>query len=708
MALRQMMMKTMMMDTNKHQHDMLLLVLPYTELDVPACGPAVLKGIAEGAGYTIKIVDTNDLFLKNFCNNDRDEYFEKSSYWLGTPSLYNPDDFYQLIYDRICDYKIKYLGISVFSVYTHIATYEFLNYIKDLPRDWEIVLGGKGLTTRHSSARHNVPFDHLSSQTTLFHQFLSQEHLCDKVLLGDSEDAIIDLLDGTYSVDSFLKKRVPVDNQLMYPFSNFDDYNLKVYGIRDSGDTQLPVVASKGCVRACDFCDVAVQFGKFQQKDAQHLADEMIFLANKYNVYSFASADSIANGNMKSLNEFTGILANHNKNTTNDKRITWNGNWIARPRKRSKAYGSNFYQQLKDSGCTSLTIGAEAGSDHVLLHMNKKTDVDGLMYELEQLSEAGIQSILNMIIGHWSERYEDFLEQFVTFVKFGPNFAGGNISGLSLNAYSVLTDTPSSFNSKLEYPENNFTQLHWHPDNPGLTYREKMARYYCIVSFFKECGIPLWKVAHSQIQQISADMKDARQFFKDKPKGSEPAIELMSNITNYVDTLVKETYPGSRIKLQLESNTGTDDPVVSITWNAKEVFNGSVPPGINHYEFDINYDYACSQEFSIQLVNKTKHDTILDSQRNIVADKNVLITQLSIDGVDICSDVEYLYQKTAYYENNKLLPESKAGLWMNNSKFVVEFNAPFWKHYLKSHKEPSRGFNPKSHMDELHNIVLSI
>ena len=83
-------------------------------------------------------------------------------------------------------------------------------------------------------------------------------------------------------------KNVPTNNKLTYPYSNFDDYNLVTYRIGGSGLTQLPVYGSKGCVRACDFCDVAVQFGKFQQKDAQHLADEMVFLAHKYNIYNFA------------------------------------------------------------------------------------------------------------------------------------------------------------------------------------------------------------------------------------------------------------------------------------------------------------------------------------------------------------------------------------------------------------------------------------
>jgi len=673
------------------QHDMLLLTLPYSELEVPPCGPAVLKGIAESAGYSIKIIDTNIIFLKNFCNNDPSQYFDKSSYWLGLPSLDNPRDFYQLLYDRICNYKIKYLGISVFSVYAHIATYEFLKYIKDLPRDWEIVVGGKGLTTS--------PFESLTSQKTLFYQLLSQEHLYDKVLLGDSEDAIIDLLDGSY-VDNLFKQKTPTNNKLTYPFSNFDDYNLMSYGIQGAGILQqLPVYTTKGCVRACDFCDVAVQFGKFQQKDAQHLADEMIFLANRHGIYSFASADSIANGSMRSVNEFIRILAKHNKATPVEKRITWNANWIARPRIRSSAYGSEFYKTLKDSGCTSLTIGAEAGSDHVLLHMNKKTDVDGLLYELEQLGQVGIQSILNIIVGHWSERYEDFLEQLVTFVKFGPKFASGDINLINLSAFSVLTDTPSSRNSGLQFPNNNFTQLHWHPDNSTLTYKEKMARLYCLVYLFQEYNIPFnrFRVSERLVSQVGVDMENARQFFKDKPKGSEPAVALMDNIIDHVDALVRNTYSSTCIKLELDSYRGVDDPIVSIKWNSNEIYIGSLPEGRRQLEFDVDYDYSRNQEFSMQLLNKTENDITFGDTGDIVRDKYVAINSLVIDQTDIVNDKTYLHNSTKYLEHGEWILESRAGLWTNYSKFVVEFNAPFWRHYLKQSAQPLSGTNKLKH-----------
>jgi hypothetical protein len=62
----------------------------------------------------------------------------------------------------------------------------------------------------------------------------------------------------------------------------------------------------------------------------------------------------------------------------------------------------------------------------------------------------------------------------------------------------------------------------------------------------------------------------------------------------------------------------------------------------------------------------------------------VLITGLTIDTVDVFNDPDYYYKKTKYIEHNEYTEVSKPGLWINNSKLIVEFKKPFWRHYLLS------------------------
>ena len=60
--------------------DMLLVNLPWADLQVPYCAPAVLKGIAESAGFKIQTHDFNIDFKFQFCKNDQ-ERFEEWMAW---------------------------------------------------------------------------------------------------------------------------------------------------------------------------------------------------------------------------------------------------------------------------------------------------------------------------------------------------------------------------------------------------------------------------------------------------------------------------------------------------------------------------------------------------------------------------------------------------------------------------------------------------
>ena len=61
--------------------------------------------------------------------------------------------------------------------------------------------------------------------------------------------------------------------------------------------------------------------------------------------------------------------------------------------------------------------------------------------------------------------------------------------------------------------------------------------------------------------------------------------------------------------------------------------------------------------------------------------------------MDIVNDMEYLTNCSVYTEDNLLTDTNRKGLWLNNSKLVVEFDAPFWRHYLQHYSTPLPGIN---------------
>ena len=669
--------------------DMFLIVLPWQDTIVPPCAPAVLKGIAESHGYQIQTHDFT-LDLKNqFCNGDVTQFEQIQSYFISvTDQNYNQplvSAYYDYIVDIIEQTPARFLGISVFSVWSHKSTFELCQRVKSKLPGIKIVLGGRGLGVK----AHLSLFPHLTSTERLltFDQILIKRRLADISIIGDAEDAIIDLLAGRD--DQIQPVNIPSQNNLEYPFSSFDDYRLDQYmGI--SGSVQLPVISSKGCVRSCDFCDIGAHFDRFRSKQGSRLAQEIIHLSQRYNIYRFAFTDSIANGNMKSLLECCTLLAEHNLTQPDNQKIRWAANWICRPPNSIKP---SVFDLLAASGCEHLTIGVEHGSDRVLEAMNKKTTVAGLYYELEQLHRVGIQAGLNQVIGHWSEQPDDFLEHIDMLMRLGPYYANRTVQNIALGAgFQVLKNTPAADNieiSGLITTDDNFSYLWYSTKNPNLTLKVRMARLYTMyrmaLSLNIAIGFPqtrLLEVYNNLLDVVKSWEKFHTQHVDHTVISPCPTLSLIDNVDNYVDQRIKELFPCTTIVINLVAESYNGDPRLGIRYNGLLLYHRTLPPGHHELSFDVPYTYpAAGTRLEIFLDNKMQFDTQVDEQGNILQDKNIRFDKLVIDRVNLLGDGNFFYDHGKYFENAQQLDTPIPGLF-GNSSIVFEFQEPFWRHYL--------------------------
>jgi hypothetical protein len=68
-------------DNNVSTIDMLLLSIPWWDMQVMPCGPSVLKGIASAHGFNLKILDCNSILKYNFCNGDQTKFLSLENYF---------------------------------------------------------------------------------------------------------------------------------------------------------------------------------------------------------------------------------------------------------------------------------------------------------------------------------------------------------------------------------------------------------------------------------------------------------------------------------------------------------------------------------------------------------------------------------------------------------------------------------------------------
>lgn len=661
--------------------DIFLVNLPWWDADIPYCAPAVLKGIAHSHGYYIKTHDFSLDLLHKFCHGDVDQYSRLQSYFLTADKrTYDTvEKFYKHIVRTIQSTECQYVGISVFSVWTHRAVLDVLTRLRiDCPNH-KILVGGRGLSVKP----HLSILDSLTTAERMlnFEQTLVKRKLVDTVILGDGEDAIVDLLNGN-NIDQTV--RHGSDKNLDYPFSNFDNVDFSQY-LGVAGRIQLPVISSKGCVRSCDFCDVAAHMKHFQSKQGRRLAEEMIYLAERYNIYNFTMADSIVNGNMKSLRECCEYLAEYN--ATAKQRIKWSANWICRFENTTKA---DFFDLMAASGCESLTIGVESASNHVLMVMNKKSSVEGVYYELFHIDRVGIQAVFNNLIGHWSEHYEHFVEHIDFLLQIGPYLANRTISDLMLGeGFNILIDTPAAEKSNIVVGQDNFSDMFYSSDNPDLTVKIKLLR---VLAMYTLCYLLNYPVNRAYIRLeilykkilLNKDLWNAwtaQHIDRSKYKVCK-SVDFIDQVESYVDTTLQKKFPVSKIKLNLESYACNGWPNLLVLHNGTKVHEQCLDATESQCEFEITHDFSSINKLEIFVNNKSNMDTVVDAQGKIIQDKKVIFKNINIDGIDIFCNPDFFYQHTKMQLDNGTLIDPPDGLYMSGSRWQLEYNPPFWRHYL--------------------------
>lgn len=468
-------------------YDIIFCSLPYSNLDQIYSAPAILKGVAVSNGFSAKTIDFGCELL-NQCNRDTDQFDRVQVYFMspkeGDPELKKEIDiFYQNCIKFFKNNPSKYIGLSVFSIYTHRSVFELCTKIKNSGINSKIVIGGRGakVSTFGNVSEH---FNLTSRERLLgFGDFLLNRGLVDHLIIGDGEDAILELLQTNSVTD-----KIFTSEEFKSPIPDYNDYKFDDYLVYD--EIMLPVTGSKGCVRDCDFCDVKYHFGKYRYRSGADIANELIEVSAKFNIKKFQFTDSLVNGGFKPFREFLEVLSRFNL-ANPDKKITWNGQYICRP---SKEVPQDLYQLMRDSGAHGLTIGAESGSNRVLQAMNKKTTVEALLMELENFRKYNITCMLLTFVGHWSETWDDFIEHCKMFIKIAPYVRSGTISAVCIGyPFTLLDGTPSMFAHEV----NNIVVDLQHPghlwinkDNPVNTFKERIYRRLIVQQLCNKLKIP--------------------------------------------------------------------------------------------------------------------------------------------------------------------------------------------------------------------------
>ena len=480
--------------------DILLAIPPRIEDDygyTPAAA-AVLKGNVIAHGFSARVLDFNaeidDLFQQqpNIANAVNNFFNFNTFYHQETWNLLE-----QLIIEwakRILSYNPRWVGLSVFSFNSQRATRLLSVQLKIQNPDIKIVIGGSGINTDKT-----------------FAETLYAKGIIDAYIKGDGEESLVELLKGNneyHGINGIAPTQIRELDALAYP--DYTDYTLANY-TNKKGLQALPITGSRGCVRNCTFCDINAAWPKFFYRSGASIASEIKHQVEKYAANAFRFTDSLTNGSMKAFREMCYELAEYRK--TCSIKFQWDGHFIIRSRKQMPP---EDFDAMQASGCGTVWIGIESGSERVRNHMKKGYTEADMQYTMEQLDRVGVKTRLLMIVGYVTETQEDFQETLDLFDEWLPYLHSGTIEEVQLGATlnllprTPLADHKDDFN--IVQPTDHIND--WIcTDNPSLDYKERLCRRIIAQAHIERLGYPVFesknyvKQMFSQWEQIQANSK---------------------------------------------------------------------------------------------------------------------------------------------------------------------------------------------------------
>jgi len=160
-----------------------------------------------------------------------------------------------------------------------------------------------------------------------------------------------------------------------------------------------PIIVTRGCPFQCTFCAGAIVSGRqIRSRSVEHVVEELKFLEKTYGIKEFHIQDDNFTFNRNFVLNFCETL--HNSNL----RLVWScPNGV-----RLDTLDREVIRAMESSGCYSIAVGIEAGTQRVLNLMRKRLLLDEVHQRLALIRENSNILITGFfVLGHPGETAEE-------------------------------------------------------------------------------------------------------------------------------------------------------------------------------------------------------------------------------------------------------------------------------------------------------------
>jgi radical SAM superfamily enzyme YgiQ (UPF0313 family) len=429
--------------------------------DKPPGSLAFLAGACEAAGVEYFCHSLNNEMIKRLSKTQYQKLYNSIKLETINDLLPNVQQHIDALIEEIIAKQPNLITISIFSTFQMPVANLMLKKLRAAMPEVEMIAGGPGIQNNGDS--------------------LIKQGLLDYYVMGEGDEILPNFIKGDRTspyLNSTVPQIIDLDDKFLMPsykkvdFSGYQNLENKEKGV-------ITITTSRGCVRSCNFCDIAISWPKYKFRSGKNIAQEIVHHYNDTGITNFYIADSLINGSVKSFTDFNLEMIELKKSIPGLASFSYNGMFIVRDK---RTHTEQFFKNMKLAGCESLAIGVETGSERLRFEMNKKFKNEDLDHHLEMSSKYGIKNFLLMFVAYPTETDEDFSETLAMLERYQKYLLDGTIGGINHSGiFSMILNSPvydhrAEIGIELLDTHSN-SRLSWiNHNNPDLTVKKRILR----------------------------------------------------------------------------------------------------------------------------------------------------------------------------------------------------------------------------------------
>lgn len=222
----------------------------------------------------------------------------------------------------------------------------------------------------------------------------------DAVVVGECEGNIVSLMEAVNAGKRGTLKGKPVEDLDSLPYWDYSLVDMPSYTRTVDGVSGFTYMTSRGCPYRCFFCQAGNRRSDMRYHSVERVMDEISDSNGSINF-----CDNNFGTDHKRLRELCGFLSPLERKYQCSMRVA--------------DLTDETCEALSHSGCISVSLGIENGSDEMLRRMNKRQSTNDISNGLEAAKKAGLFTRISLIVGFPGETWQT-VKEGVKFLKSVP------------------------------------------------------------------------------------------------------------------------------------------------------------------------------------------------------------------------------------------------------------------------------------------------